>query len=116
MSGSLLKQTIAGLPLVAFSASACLGVSAQQRAEFRCIYPADSHNRTDALAVSADGQTVVGRTYSQFTGCWQAFVWTLSGEWTTIDDRDGGLCQIEAFGISNDGSVVCGVAYNDIGW
>src|SRR5688572_5837591 len=59
-----------------------------------------------ATAVSADGSTVVGYSFS--TSGFEAFRWTSGGGMVGLGDLPGGAFRSEAHGVSADGSVIVG--------
>ncbi len=61
-----------------------------------------------ALAVSADGSTVVGISHS--SSGYEAFIWTSSGGMVGLGDLPGGSFSSAAYGVSADGSVVVGTS------
>jgi probable HAF family extracellular repeat protein len=61
---------------------------------------------SEARAVSADGETVVG--WGHESDRHQAFIWTREGGMTGMGDLPGGLVESEALGVSANGSVAVG--------
>jgi probable HAF family extracellular repeat protein len=61
-----------------------------------------------ANAVSADGQVVVGTSYSDFVPEVQAFRWTPAGGMVALGDLPAGASGSIAEGVSADGSVIAG--------
>jgi len=84
---------------------------ANERATFTWIDPLAGDQTCYAYAISADGSTVVGASYtdpSSPTGVVRAFRWTRAGGLQAIGDLPGGSLRSEAFGVSGDGSVIAG--------
>ena len=66
-----------------------------------------------ALAVSADGTTVVGRSRSTASGTDpEAFRWTESTGMVGLGDFPGGVFKSGAGGVSHDGSVIVGQGHS----
>ena len=69
----------------------------------------DGHAFSSALAISADGSTVVGNSFDE-TGS-QAFRWTRTGGIQGLGGINGDLSTRSiAFGVNGDGSIVVGRA------
>jgi probable HAF family extracellular repeat protein len=67
-----------------------------------------------ALAVSADGSTVVGRGWGASGE--EAFRWTNGGGMVGLGDLPGGdMFESEGLGVSADGATVVGTGYGDSG-
>lgn len=62
-----------------------------------------------ALAVSADGQTVVGHSYT-YGNVPEAFYWTEATGMVGLGDLPGGQVFSGASGVSGDGSIVVGIS------
>jgi len=74
------------------------------------LQQAGMHERDTANDVSADGQVVVGGSYS--TG--QAYRWTATGGMSDLGVLvPGTASHSEALGVSEDGNVVVGVSYSN---
>lgn len=67
--------------------------------------------RSRAQAISGDGSTVVGYSYSK-NGI-EAFHWTRSTGMQGLGDLDGGLIDSRAYDVSHDGSIIVGVGTNE---
>ncbi|MEZ6073240.1 MAG: hypothetical protein R3C10_23960 [Pirellulales bacterium] len=65
-----------------------------------------SSDGSDAVAVSADGSTIVGNSSS--TNGYQAFRWTEAGGMVGLGDLPGGQYSSRAAAVSGDGSIVIG--------
>ena len=68
----------------------------------------DGHAFSAAMAVSADGSTVVGNTFDE-TGS-QAFRWTRTGGFQSLGDINGQTTRSYALGVNADGSIIVGRA------
>jgi len=71
------------------------------------IDPNDSV-RSDAFAISGDGNVVVGGGETFSTGDVEAFRWTAAGGLVPLGDLPGGIVRSSARGASFDGSVIVG--------
>jgi probable HAF family extracellular repeat protein len=69
----------------------------------------------DALAVSADGSVVVGRTIDPDYFGYHAFRWTQSTGMITLLPPNAPVWDTEAFAVSADGSIIVGT-YSDNVW
>lgn len=81
------------------------------KASFKWLTKLPGDQLSVVNAISDDGSTVVGTSYSNPnspTGVTRAFRWTTSGGFQTIGDLPGGIQASQAVGVSGDGSVVVG--------
>lgn len=75
----------------------------------------DSEENSSATAVSSDGSTVVGYSYSTSAGySSQAYRWTSSGGMEGLGALEGGDTS-HAYAVNSDGSVVVGESYSSSG-
>lgn len=114
MARSTFRNNRFHLPVALFVLSAPAAATAGGGASFQGVGDLfGGGDSSEALAVSADGSTVVGASSSN-NGA-EAFRWTMSEGIIGLGDLAGGTFSSQALGVNEDGTVIVGVGTSDAG-